>query len=289
MSDTTTRGPRIILEDEAGTDRVEARPPAVLAPAREPRTGPSTLSFLAAGIGVLVLGLSTVESGIFVADAFARHAALGWLTLAVAAAGYGLVGWGLWREAKGLIALNAVDAARAAFTRGDVAAARSLTLAWASDVPAAAPHLAAMRNAPDVASLRALLESGPLATLAAESRTLGWRAGVQAGAATLVAPSPAWDALFVGWRAVRLVRQVAVLHGLRPGFLATMKLLRRAAFDAAAVATTEVAVDLATSTLATHPWAKLVIGDAATGAVAIRRLIRLAAVTAEECRIVARD
>lgn len=289
MSETAHRPPRIILEDDAGITRVDARPPALTAPAREPRAGPSTLTVAAAGISVLLLGLSAIESGIFVADAFARHAALGWLTLAVAAGGYGLLGWALWREVRGLLALRAVDATRAAFARGDYDEAKSHTLAWADRIAVAAPHLAALRNATDIASLRALLESGPLATLDVEARSIGRVAAVQGFAATAIAPSPSWDALVIGWRGLRLVRQVAALHGMRPGALATLGLLRRAAFDAAAVAATEVATDTAVRAVVTNPLLQHVIGEAATGGVAARRLITLARATAGACRIVPRD
>ena len=66
---------------------------------------------------------------------------------------------------------------------------------------------------------------------------------------TAISPSPGLDALVFAWRGVRLVRQVAALHGLRPGLAGTLALLRRTLQDAAMVAATDVAVDAAARAL----------------------------------------
>lgn len=251
----------------------------------------SALSLVAAGAAVLILGLSALDAANFVVAQFARSAWLGWTTLAVAVAGYGLIGWAGLRELRGLWSLSAVDRARTAFARGDHAAARAETLRWAAGIPAAQPHIAALRNAPDIDSLRAVLEAGPLAALDGQAQALGRTAAVQAFAGTAISPSPAWDALLIGWRGVRLVRQVAALHGLRPGLAGTLALLRRTVLDAATVAATDVAVDAATRALLTNPIFEKLAGEAATGAVAARRMLLLSRATAAACRIVpgARD
>src|ERR1700722_3869073 len=46
---------------------------------------------------------------------------------------------------------------------------------------------------------------------------------------------PAMDVLTVGWCGVRLIRQVAALHGVRPGILGTLALLQKTALAAATV------------------------------------------------------
>ncbi len=308
MSETVFRAPRIALDDEA--PRAEA--PVPEAPARPPRVvveetaGParldhgwdeasaipvlppaprSALTLLALGVLVLILGFSALAAGTTVADLFQRSALLGWFGLAVAAGGFGLILAAGWREVSALAGLRTVDAARRAFARGDHTAARAETLAWAARIPAAAPHLAALRAAPDVATLRALLDAGPLRTLEGESRALGRAAAVQGFAATAISPAPAWDALVIAWRGLRLVRQVAALHGMRPGIAATLSLLRRAAFDAATVAGTEIVTDAAVRAVVTNPLVAHVAGEAAAGAVAARRLITLARATASACRI----
>jgi len=289
LSETVPRPPRIILEEEAGPARLdhawtEGTDPVVVPPA-----GFSTLSLLAIGISALIFGFSALAAGNYVSEQFTRAPWLGWATLLVALGGFGTVGWAVVREFRAVFRLREVDAARAAFARGDFASAKAHVLAWATPIPLAAAALPALREAPDLPALRALLEAGPLAALDADARALGRIAAMQGFAATAISPSPSLDALVVGWRGLRLVRQVAALHGMRPGIAATASLLRRAAFDAATVAATEVATDTAVRAIVTNPLIGHVVGEAATGAVAARRLITLARATAAACRIVPRD
>ena len=86
---------------------------------------------------------------------------------------------------------------------------------------------------------------------------------MQVFAATAAMPSPALDALLVGWRGVALVRQIAELHGLRPGLLGTLALLRRTAMSAAGVAATDIAVDAATRAVLSNPLLQHLAGDVA--------------------------
>ena len=288
LSETVPRPPRIILEEEAGPSRLDHAWEAGTEPLAIPSVGFSTLSLLAIGISALILGFSALAAGNYVAEQFTRAAWLGWLTLAVALGGFGVIGWAAVREFRALFRLRQVDAAREAFARGDVRAAKEHVLAWAEPIPLAAAALPALREAPDLPALRALLEAGPLEALDADARALGRVAALQGFAATAISPSPSLDALVVGWRGLRLVRQVAALHGMRPGIVATVALLRRAAFDAATVAATEVATDTAVRAIVTNPLIGHVVGEAATGAVAARRLITLARATAAACRIVPR-
>ncbi|MGG5809519.1 DUF697 domain-containing protein [Falsiroseomonas sp. CW058] len=288
LADPPPRGPRILPEEAAaaarldfGWDQAVAKPDAP----RERRRW-SAPALAALGVAVLLLGLSALEVLNFIADQFARGAALGWLTLGVAVAGYGLIAWAIIRELRGLIALSAVDHARRAFAAGDLPGARAAALSWAGRVPAAAGTLPALRAAPDLASLTALLEAGPLAALDRDATSAGRRAAAQAFGATALIPSPALDALFFGWRGLRLVREVAVIHGLRPGVAGTLALLRRTVFEAGAVAAADVAIDTATRAIVTNPLLERVAGDAAKGAVVARRMLVLARAAARACRIV---
>ncbi|MCR0982028.1 DUF697 domain-containing protein [Roseomonas populi] len=289
MSETAPRPPRILLEEEAGAAvRLDHGWEEGTAPVALPSAGISTLSLLAIGVATLILGFAALAAANYVAEQFARSAPLGWLTLAIALGGFGAILWAVVREFGALFRLRTVDAARAAFARGDLEAARARCLEWAAPIPIAEPFLPALREAPDLPALRALLESGPLAALEEESRALGRLAAVQGFAATAISPAPALDALVIGWRGLRLVRQVAALHGMRPGIAATASLLRRTAFDAATVAATEVATDTAVRAIVSNPLVGHVVGEAATGAVAARRLITLARAAAAACRILPR-
>ena len=63
-------------------------------------------------------------------------------------------------------------------------------------------------------------------------------------------------------------------------------MLRRTVFDAAAVAATDIAVDAAARALLSNRLLEQFAGEAAAGAVAARRMLRLASVAADACRIV---
>ncbi len=285
MSDAP-RGPRVILEEPAPRLDFQWEQAVVPVAVPVPRSRWSGLGRAAAGAAVLGLGLAALDSVNFVVDQFGRGPVQGWATLGVVALGFGLLAGGVWRELRSLAALRAVDRARAAFARQDLEAARAEALRWAGGVAEAASLQPALRQAGSTEELRALLEGGPLRLLDAEAAGLGRVAAVQAFSITAVSPSPGLDALVFAWRGVRLVRQVAALHGLRPGFAGTFALLRRTLFDAATVAVTDVAVDAAARALLSNKLLEQFAGEAAAGAVAARRMLRLARVAAEACRIV---
>lgn len=281
--------PRVILdEDVAPAPRLDFGWDQAVARIEPPRAtrGWSALGLAAAGVAVLLVGLSVLEVANFVVDQFARGAALGWLTLGVAVSGYGLIAWAFARELRGLFALRAVGRARAAFRRADFTAARAEALDWAARAPVAAASLPALRQVADLPGLVALLEAGPLAALDREAQSAGRAAAAEAFGATALVPSPALDAAFFAWRGIRLVRQVAVIHGLRPGIAGTLALLRRIAFEAGAVAAADIAIDTATRAIVSNPMLEKVAGDAAKGAVVARRMTLLGRAAARACRIV---
>jgi putative membrane protein len=280
------KGPRVILEEAAPRLDFQWEQAVVPVAAPQPRGRWSGLGRAAAGAAVLGVGLAALDAANFVVDQFGRGPLQGWATLGVVVAGFGLLASGAWRELRSLAALRAVDQARVAFARQDLETARAEALRWAGGVAEAASLQPALRQAGSTEELRALLEGGPLRLLDAEAAGLGRVAAVQAFSVTAVSPSPGLDALIFAWRGVRLVRQVAALHGLRPGFIGTIALLRRTLFDAAAVAATDVAVDAAARALLSNKLLEQFAGEAAAGAVAARRMLRLARVAAEACRIV---
>ena len=140
-------------------------------------------------------------------------------------------------------------------------------------------HSAAGRPVPVIAASR----SGPAATLRSRADALGRAAAMQVFTATAAIPSPAFDGILVAWRGVRLVRQIAELHGLRPGLLGTLSLLRRIAFTAAAVMATNFATDAMARAVLSNPMLEHFAGDVAGAGVAARRMIVLARVTAVAC------
>jgi putative membrane protein len=233
------------------------------------------------GVLVLVVGLAALLIGNFVTAQFARAPALGWLTLAVAGLGLALIAAALGREARGLLGLRRVDRLRTALA--DPAQARAAALGWLATLPEGAALRPAVATVETPEAVLALLRAGPGADLQARAEALGRAAALQMFAATAAMPSPALDALLVAWRGARLVRQVAALHGMRPGTLATLALLRRVALGAAGVAATNLAVETGMRALGSHPLVRHLAGEVAGAGVAARRMIVLARVTALAC------
>ncbi len=269
------------MEDEPAA-RLEALPAVVLPPDElSPRRGTAALAL--SGAAVLALGLAGLSVGNFVADQFARAGWLGWTTLGIAGVSFGLVGAGVWRELRALLALRRVDELRAGFASGDAARVMAAARAWCRTVPGGMAVEPALRTVNDPDAAVALLRAGPAETLQDSVDRLGRAAAVQAVAGIAAIPSPALDVLFVAWRGIRLVRQVAALYGVRPGVLATFGLLRRTAVAATMVGAANMAGNTAARAVLSHPLLAHALGDAAAAGVAARRLIVLARATAAAC------
>ena len=235
------------------------------------------------GFAVLALGFAGLQTGNFVVAEFQRSAVLGWLTLAVAVLGFGLILLGIARELRGLFRLAAVDRLRADLAGPDPERRLRAARRWLAGVeggPALLPALAAL-NDPD--SVAPLLRAGVEAALRARADGLGRRAALQVVAGMAAAPAPALVVLLISWRGLRLIRQVAALYGLRPGLLGTLSLLRRTAFAASATAVTEVAVNSAAHAALSTPLLAHLAGEMAGGAVAARRMVVLARAATVAC------
>lgn len=277
--------PRPRIEAEAlPAPRLVATPPVTV-----PTAGRGLSPLVLAGTGLvgLVFGLAVLDAGNFVVAQFDRAAWLGWLTLAVAGAGFGAIFWGLWREIAGLRALSRVDDLRRVLAGADLDSARVAARRWVAGTAGSAELPRAIDAAPDAASLAALLRDGPVAALAARAEALGRQAAVDAFAATAISPSPALDAALVAWRGVRLTRQVAALYGLRPGLFGTLALVRRTLVSAAAVAATDMASEAVARAVLSNPVLKHVGGEVAGAGIAARRMILLARAASAACAPVA--
>lgn len=272
--------PFIEFED-APAPRLEPEPATDALPPE--RGGWGTGALALAGLAVLALGLAGLSVGNFVADQFGRAAWLGWVTLGVAGLGFGLLGAGLWRELRALSGLRRVDGLRTAMASGDAAQVMDAATAWAGLVEGGDAVRPALRAVNDPDAALALLRAGPGRALRDRADRLGRVAAVQAVAGIAAIPSPALDVVFVAWRGVRLVRQVAALYGVRPGLVATLGLLRRTATAATLVGAAGLAGNTAAAAMLSHPLLAHVLGDAAAAGVAARRLVVLARAAAAAC------
>jgi uncharacterized membrane protein YcjF (UPF0283 family) len=281
---TTTAPPRPRIELE-GLPAPRLEPTALVALETE-RREIGTVPLVLGGGAVLGAGLGGLAIANFVADQFARSPTLGGLTLAVALAGAGLMAAGVWRELRALFALRTVDRLRAELSGVSAVRARPALRAWLAGLPegqATLEAIEAIDSLDDPAAVAALLRAGPLAALRAQSDALGRTAALQVFAAAAAVPSPALDGLLVAWRGTRLVRQIAALHGMRPGLFGTLALLRRTMLSAAGVAATDLAADSIARAVLSSPLLAHVAGDVAGAGVAARRMIVLARATAAAC------
>ncbi len=270
--------PRFELENQP-IARLE---PTLAAPLPTRPVGSSrTLSLIAGGLALLVLEGALVWTGDMVAGMFARDAALGWAALGGAVAGFGLIGAGVWRELRGLFTLGTVDRLRAELADPDTR--QRAALRWLDSLPEGAAMRESVRAINDPDAILPLLRAGPGADSSARAAELGRRAATQSFWITAAMPSPALDGLVVAWRGARLVREVAGLHGVRPGFFGTLSLLRRTAFAAAGVAATNLAVDAGVRAALSNPLLGHVAGDLAGAAVSARRMILLARAADAAC------
>ncbi len=281
MNELRPPAPRIETE-ELPAGRLEGA--LVMAEAAGPARRPWAMPALVlGGAGVLVLGTVVLEAGTLVAETFARNAFMGGAAAGVAATGLGMIGVGFWREGAALAGLRAVDRLRADLAGDDAVVRARAARIWLRALPDGPALLPAIDAVNDPDAILALLRTGPAAALRVQAEALGRTAALQSLAGVAAMPSPALAALFVAWRGLRLVRQVAALHGLRPGWLATLGLLRRTALSAGAVVGTEVVVNTATHALLSSPLLAHVAGEMAGAGVAARRMVVLARAASVAC------
>jgi putative membrane protein len=276
-----TRAPRLLIEDPSAPRLDPAMP--VAEPLTDPAPRASGAVLALAGLAVLAVGLAALQTGNFVATQFDRAAWLGWLTLAVAVLGFGLLFGAVGRELRGLFALSKVDRLRAALASGDAQRIHTAARRWAATLPDAATLVPAIDAVNDPDAILALLRAGPAAAMRARSDALGRTAAFQMAAGIAATPAPALAVLLIAWRGLRLIRQVAALHGMRPGLLGTLGLLRRTMLAAGLVAGSEAAVNVAAHAVLSNPLLAHVFGDMAGAGVAARRMILLARATAAAC------
>lgn len=283
MSDSSSRiAPRIETESRradrlvasAAVDaELEALPTEVLRPGGRV----TTLGLAIGGVAVLILGLGALEVGNFVADEFRRAVWLGWLTLVIAVSGFGLILAAIGHELRGLASLEAVDRLRAELNGEDAVARHRAARRWVSMLPAAVGERQALLPALDAVNdpdaLLALLVQGPGRRLRVEVDALSRRAALQVAATLAATPSAGLAGLVIAWRGIRLLRQIAALHGLRPGLLATMGLIRRTVFAAGAVAAGEAVANAAAHALLSNPLLGRLAGEMAGAGIAARRMI----------------
>ncbi|TPG37691.1 DUF697 domain-containing protein, partial [Roseomonas nepalensis] len=197
--------------------------------------------------------------------------------------------WGTWREGRAFRQLRRVDALRALLAEdsGPVLPARALALDWLSSLNQL-PGLAAAREAAgtaaDVPLLRAALRRHLVGPLQSATQRAGSQAALEGGIVVAISPSPALDGVLAGLRGLSLLRQVAAIHGMRPGAMVTFSLLRRLAWTAAGTSGLDLlGRSVADSALSHLPVLRHLAAALPGSGLTALRLKRLAEVTAQAC------
>ncbi|WP_431283014.1 DUF697 domain-containing protein [Humitalea sp. 24SJ18S-53] len=226
--------PRVVIDTLDGTSLAQpepTRPDPVAPPA--PRRG-----WLGWCLGAGILGIALVGTVDWALGLLDRLPILGVpAALAVSALLLGVAGL-VVREVRALRRLRDVEDLRAAWQGADGTRLRHLILRIGTELGAPA----AARAAADVVE-----DAGPVAARRLVSRDIlaprdrrvaeAVAAAARQGFVLVTAsPSPALDSLLLLLRALRLLRDIAMLYGYRPGALALRSLVLSAGRDAGAVA-----------------------------------------------------
>jgi len=192
-----------------------------------------------------------------------------------------------WRSYRSLVDLQGLrEVLRASST--SLEALRAAGLDWLgrtgdADLEATAVSTS-IRQAESAAELRSILRNRLESNLRDRARQIGRRAALDGAALVAICPSPAWDGVIAGARGLSVIRQVAALFGVQPGYAVTLRLLRQVAWTATGtVGASVLAQELATQTLQDVPVVKQIVGAVPEAGLTAMRLYRLADVTAAAC------
>jgi putative membrane protein len=187
--------------------------------------------------GLVLLGAGVAASGL-IEDLFARNQELGWLGVALSLLATVSLLVIAAREAKGLLQLATNEKlhqrAAATIASDDRVAGRELAqrlLALSRRMPRLARARASLEghlgDIIDGADMVRLAERELMTPLDQEARRLVSAAAQRVSVVTALSPRAVIDILFVLVSALRLVRQMSFLYGVRPGTLGLIRLMRQ--------------------------------------------------------------
>ena len=255
------------------------------------RPGFNSLAVASLGIAIVLVSWLTLSALASIISFFGVSLVLGSIALALYVGGSGVLLYAVVREWRSLRELHQVDALRvalAAASVADVGPAREMCKAWllrlSPHQPAAMTLAAALDEVTDTSQMRAMIGSRLAGSLDTATRRIGIRAASEGSALVALSPHHSWDGVIVGLHGLRVIRQVAEAHALRPGPAVMLALIGRVA--CAAVET--VATDLLSQTAADQllgsvPVLKHLAAAIPGISVAGLRLYRLAATVARVC------
>jgi putative membrane protein len=244
----------------------------------------------ALGVAIVLVSLAVFSAISFVLGLADRSVFLGAVSGLALSVGVGLIGYGLAGEWRGYRKLMTVDRLRATLASDalSVEALRTAALGWLAQVAATLPDaegaVRAIRSAPTVIEIHAVLHNRAADPLRQAARAIGRRAGLQAASLIALSPHASWDGVIAGLRGLLIIREVARLFGLRPGLAVTILLVRKVAWTAAGISGIDLlSQSIAANALNTLPLVKHIVAPAAASGVAALRLCQLANIAAAAC------
>ncbi|HVZ06890.1 DUF697 domain-containing protein [Rhodopila sp.] len=244
-----------------------------------------------AGIALIIAGWLATTMTLAALSSYQVSPVMGNIVIAAYATGLLLVLAALlseWRAMRSVRRVEIVrDALRHAETIG-LSQLRGVTLGWLRTLPGRLEVdpavMSAIRKAETADQVLAILKNRVAPPLEAETRRIGLRVATEGSLLVAISPHQSWDGIIVALYGLRIVRQVAVAYGLRPGGMVTLMLLRRtlrAALETAAVGL--VAQGAGARLLESTPILRHLAGTVPGLSTAELRLYRLAVVAGDAC------
>ncbi|HSK41161.1 MAG TPA: TIGR01620 family protein [Arenibaculum sp.] len=199
-----------------------------------------------------VVALLAIALGFDLADLLARAWLIdpwfgGGIAALIVTGAAGLLGLA-GAELAALRRIERVDHLRLRAARGDTSLGQAVAALYrgrADLAPAVAELDRQVSDAHDAAEAIRLTQRVLLHPLDRRAYRLVLAAARDTALATALSPAALLDALIVAWRNLRLVRQIASLYGARPGWLGSIRLLRRMLANLAVAGVAEGGTDLA--------------------------------------------
>jgi putative membrane protein len=225
-----------------------------------PRPRRWAVRLLVGGLALLVMTALGFDTADLIRRAYATSAALGTLVSAVLAValagGVGLVAG----ELRSLTRLRAIDRLRAEAERlkgddghgGAGLYAGAVTALYDGRGDMTGPLTALkdqISDAHDDREIVRLIDRQVLRPLDRRAYRLVLRSSRDIAVITTISPSALIDVVVVLWRNLRLVREIAALYGARPGYLGSVRLLRRMLANIAIAGVAETGHELAAHAL----------------------------------------
>lgn len=264
------------------------------APAVVLRSGHAPLKWLIVAVCVLVVTLLSLNAYFTLMDYYGR----GWIPGLIATipmlAVAGTLLWFCGRELRGYWSLRAVDHLRQQASHlqkarepGDALAfAHRVAHLYRGDADIQARFQAFLEGYSDThaqAEVLAIFSRDVLRPLDERAYQVITRCGIQSATLTAVSSLASLDMLLSLWRNLRMLRELASIYGLRPGFARNFSLARHALEALAVSGASEIVSDMMAENLGNHVIGALSarLGDGLSNGL---MTARLGLIIAAECR-----